>query len=229
MENTNKTFSKLCFLEKHMRKWHGSLTSTKIGGEPSPLPDSTSAQPLTHASSPSSNSHFRIVDCTKTTQPSTVVLPPAATTSTTSSPTNAVILTPKPKIMIYDTQDDSSDDGPPRTTQALMMDHPGLSSDEIFAVAGSWQIGQEYVMTYKEKGTNDEYEAHGMFIRWDMTNVESPGMSVCYVDECSQRNKRQRYCEEQLDCTARYVVLRLTTIPPSKDFDAKRRAMNRGV
>ena len=84
-------------------------------------------------------------------------------------------------------------------------------------------------MTYKEKGTDDDYEAHGMFIRWDMTNIGSPEMAVCYVDDSSQGKKRQRYCEEMLDCTARYVVLRLTTIPPSKDFDAKRRAMNRGL
>ena len=121
---------------------------------------------------------------------------------------------------LYDAQDVSSDDAPPIV---------GLSSDDILAAAGSWQIGQEYVMTYKEKGTDDEYEAHRMFIRWDMTSIASPEMAVCYVDECSQGNKRQRYCEELLDCTARYVVLRLTTITLSKDFDAKRRAMNRGV
>ena len=206
---TNKTFSKQGYLDRHMHQWHGSLTSTKIGGEPSPLPDSTSARALPEVGSLSSNSPFRVVDCTKTTLSATVVPPPAPS-----------LLTPKPKTMLYDAQDDSSVDA---------SQIAGLSSDEILAVAGSWAIGQEYVMTYQEKGTDDEYEAHGMFIRWDMTNIGSPEMAVCYVDDSSQGKKRQRYCEEMLDCTARYVVLRLTTIPPSKDFDAKRRAMNRGL
>ena len=204
-----KTFSTAKYLERHMREWHGSLNSTKIGGEPSPLPNSTTARPTSAVSSP-----FNLVDCTKLNhRPATVI------------PAPAPVITPKPKVMLCDTPDNSSEDeanSAPKTK--------GLSGDEIFAIASSWQIGQEYVMTYKEKETEDEYEAHGMFLRWDVTKRESPGMSVCYLDEeggRSQRKKRQRYCEEYLDCTASYVVLSLTTVPPSDVFDPKRREMNR--
>ena len=123
------------------------------------------------------------------------------------------------QLAIYDEQlfDDES--------SHAMTPAEGLTSLEILDIANGWGVGQEFILTYKERGSGSSeiYESHGMLHRWDFS-MASPGPLVFYPEE---GKRPKRYCEEPLDCSADYAILSLVPIEATTTFDRKRRAENR--
>ena len=102
----------------------------------------------------------------------------------------------------------------------------GMTSMEILDIANKWQLGQEFIMVYKERPDPTEYEVHGMLYRWDF-GEGSPGPIVFYKEE-KRHGQKTAYCEEPLDCSSTdCVVLRLTAIEATSKFDRKRRKLNK--
>ena len=118
------------------------------------------------------------------------------------------------RSMVFDSE--SEDD-----YNVIMND--GMTGLEILSIANTWELGQEFVMLFKERSDPIEYEAHGMLYRWEY-GEGPPGPIVFYTQG---KHHRPKYCEEALDCTANCVVLRLTAIEPTTKFDRKRRKLNR--
>ena len=151
-------------------------------------------------------SPFTVIDCTSYGR--------MPRPSSAHAPAEQVVLPHRP--MIYDEIPD---------------DEEGLNGTGILAIAHTWDIGQEFVMFYKEKDEGaEEYEAHGMLLRWDVTD-ESPGPVVCYLRDGDSKKKRNKhhYHEEHMDCTSDFVVLRLVPLDPTTVFDPKRRKMNQST
>ena len=106
----------------------------------------------------------------------------------------------------------------------VMTPPEGLTSLEILAIAHGWVVGQEFIMTWKERGGScptASYESHGMLHRWDYS-LESPGPLAFYPEE----GKRNRYCEEPLECSTDNAILSLIPVAPTAAFDRMRRRMN---
>ena len=118
--------------------------------------------------------------------------------------------------------DDLFDD---ESSHHVMTPPEGLTTLEVLDIAHGWDAGQEFIMTYKERGgphPSESYESHGMLHRWDFS-LASPGPLVFYAVE----GTRHRYCEEPLECSEENVILSLVPIAPTAAFDRKRRDLNK--
>ena len=207
------------YFDRHIAKHHGGRTSTKImvhelaQGPLLPIAGTVHAhhdvddEDLSMKGGAIAASPFTVIDCTSH---GWMPLPSSA-----HAPAEEVVLPRRP--MIYDEIPD---------------DEEGLSGTGILAIVHTWDIGQEFMMFYKEKDEGaEEYEAHGMLLRWDVTD-ESPGPVVCYLQDGHLKKKKRNkhhYHEEHMDCTSDFVVLRLVRLDPTTVFDPKRRKMNQST
>lgn len=243
----DNVYKKQSWLDKHVLKVHNNRTTTKIA-----VLQAVQQVPLA-SQRPIPPSPFRFVDpfeqtaVERTTAPATtlrdVILPSQfddvdgentfmdssdvegehdSTSVIDESRAFTTVAPPQRRAAIYD-DDDLFDT---ESSHHVMTPLEGLSPLEILNIAHGWKVGQEFLLTYKERGSlpAETFESHGMLHRWDYS-LESPGPWVFYAEE----GKPHRYCEEALECSVEYTILSLIPVAASAAFDRKRRTLNKSL
>ena len=216
-------------LNKHVIHAHGGRTTTKIfNHDHSQRLSSLSAQPplsVRQQPSPFTYEYFGTATPANDEVPfitsTTPLLTEVDVAGSIAILPHSEIKVPPRRMMVVDSDSDDS------VSHQLIPSVSGLSSMEILKIAHDWPVGQEFLMLYKEKSDIDgtEYEAHGMFYRWDFCDPSSPGPMAYFPEERRKRHKTS-FCEECVDCTATNIVVSLTAIEETTTFDGKRRKLN---